>query len=382
MLLCGLSSTNIAAAIPGLEPEKAWDFDGYVTAMHTLSEQKQRQRQQDNMIHHRLNVEYRSEVNWRFNLGMRNRLLWGDSFDTPDFAKQFNVDGGYFDLTTNWIEDDNRVLNSQLDRLNITWHQEDWQARAGRFRINWAMATLWNPNDWFNAYSIYDFDYQERAGSDAVMLSKKLGFASGVEGVFSPAKKSELDRYAVRYLGNNRGWDWQVLIGKTGLDHALGAGFAGDVKGAGFRGEISHFSPTRDEWQGVSMTESTVATLEVDYSLGGRRNWVTRTALLYISHPMAVQTQQTTLPLTARTLSFTRWTAYADLGFDLNPLSRVTTSVTYYDDGSYYVGLNGHYSLSENWTSSVVLQHFDGDDDSAFGQTANTSVHFQIKWSY
>lgn len=28
----------------------------------------------------------------------------------------------------------------------------------------------WNPNDWFNTYNYFDFDYEERPGTDAIRV--------------------------------------------------------------------------------------------------------------------------------------------------------------------------------------------------------------------
>ncbi|MGR5489279.1 hypothetical protein ACPV5F_25870, partial [Vibrio alfacsensis] len=75
---------------------------------------------------------------------------------------------------------------------------------------------------------------------------------------------------------------------------------------------------------------------------GGRRNWIGRASVLYISEPQQAidAAVYLTLPLTARTLSFTKFTGYADLGFDITPLSRITMSGSYYQDGSFFVGLS------------------------------------------
>ena len=45
---------------------------------------------------------------------------------------------------------------------------EKWELTLGRQRINWGVNLAFNPNDLFNAYSLIDFDYQERPGSDAI----------------------------------------------------------------------------------------------------------------------------------------------------------------------------------------------------------------------
>ncbi|MGF1679968.1 hypothetical protein [Photobacterium minamisatsumaniensis] len=383
-LVAGIASSHTLAQIPGLAPEKAWDLNGYVKYMATATVPDGESSGVDNLIHQRFNFEYRFNDQLRFNAGMRNRLLFGDTAELDGYGELIEFDNGYMDLSKNWLDKKGVVGNSQFDRLYLDWRNDDWQLRGGRFRINWAMSTLWNPNDIFNSYSIYDFDYEERPGSDAVMGSRKLGFASSVDVVYNPNSDSDLTSYAGRYLFNHQGWDYQLLLGKARLDHVIGAGFAGDIKGAGLRGEWSWFEPTQDSWQDEDLESSSVATVEVDYSFGGRRNWMARASVLHISNPQdpANAVAFLNLPLSARTLSFTNWTGYADASFDISPLSRLTFSATYYDDGSFFVGASNSYSLADDWQLLGVIQRFDGSSNSLFGDSASTLVFGQLRWSF
>ncbi|OIN24137.1 hypothetical protein [Vibrio barjaei] len=372
------------AEIPGLQPEKDWDLTGYVKYMATGGIPEHGENTLDHLIHQRFNYEYRFSSSFRFNAGMRNRVLAGDSLSAPYYSEIIAADNGYFDLSRNLVDNDNMIINSQFDRLYFDWKGDDWSSRIGRYRVNWAMNTIWNPNDLYNSYSIYDFDYEERPGTDAISLSRKLGFASSIDFVYSPNKDSNLQRYSARYLFNHNGWDMQVLAGRSGLDYVVGGGFAGDINGAGFRGELTWFDPWKSEYQGQSYEKTIVSSIETDYSFGGRRNWIGRASVLYISEPQQAVDAAVylTLPLTARTLSFTKFTGYADLGFDITPLSRFTVSGSYYQDGSFFVGLSNSYSLSDDWQLLTVLQRFDGSSGSLFGATPSTLLFANIKWSF
>lgn len=378
------SSGLNAEPIPGLAPETNWELGGYIKYMATASWPDATSKGLDHLIHQRFNLEYRFAPTLRLNAGMRNRLLFGDSVELPGFARLVGADAGYLDLTHNWLEKNGVVGTSQFDRLYLTWQPPDWQFQAGRFRVNWGMATVWNPNDIFNAYSIYDVDYEERRGTDAVRLSRKLGFASSVEAVYSPARDSTLESYAGRYFFNHQGWDFQLLAGKSGLDQVIGAGWAGDIAGAGVRGEATWFEPERDQWQGISRKSTTVASVEVDYSFGGTRNWLVRAALLYTSEPQSRQNAVLflNLPLTARTLGFTELGSYAELDVEWSALSRLALSATYYNDGSFFIGASNTYSLANNWQMVTILQRFDGNDGSLFGQSAAAVLYWQLRWSF
>ncbi|HCG5596440.1 hypothetical protein ACEV74_08325 [Vibrio parahaemolyticus] len=381
--LLGFFSFCAVANIPGLQPQKSWNFDGYIKYMATYSMPDDQSNTLDHLLHNRLNFEYRFSPNWRVNVGLRNRALWGDALDIPQYPELVALDNGYFDLSKNWREDD-VILNSQFDRLYVSWKSDDWSASVGRFRINWSMNTIWNPNDVYNAYSIYDFDYEERAGTDAIMVSKKLGFADGLDLVFSPSQESGQNSASLRYFSNVSGWDYQIIAGRARTDYILGAGFATDVYDAGLRGELTWFDPIDAEYQGEPTHNNTVASLEADYSFGGVRNWMTRGAWLFISKPQDANSALAylNLPLNAKTLSFTKNTFYADVSFDLTALNRFTLSASYYDDGSYFAGLSSNYSLATDWQLLTVLQRFSGSGDSLFGETPATLLFANIRYSF
>lgn len=375
---------NAYAQIPGLVAEKNWLLDGYLKQTLSFSHLQKSSDFTDYRIEQRFNYEYRINNTLRFNASMRNRLLLGDSAKLPRYAEFIEDDPGYLDLSINWLDKNGAVGNTQLDRLYLDWSDQNWQTRIGRFRINWAMNSLWNPNDIFNAYSIYDVNYEEHAGSDAVLISRQLGFASSIEFVYNPDQNSELNSYAGRYLFNQSGWDMQLIAGRAKLDTVFAAGFSGALQGAGLRGEISYFKARVEQWQGENIDSSMVASLESDYSFAGQSNWTGRVAVLYISNPYEVDhaSQYLQLPLTARTLSFTNVTTYIDFGFDLSALSRLMFSSSYYDDGSYFLGANNTYSLATDWQLQTVLQHFNGLSDSLFAGSASTLFFTQLKWSF
>ncbi len=383
-----LVSTLSYAQIPGMMPEKQWDLSGYIKYSANANLPQQSDNSFDHHLQQRFNYEYRFTPKFRFNAAMRNRLLAGDSAQIPGYSSLIEQDPGYLDLSFNWIDKHGVIANTQFDRLYLDWSDNQWQARIGRSRINWAMSTLWNPNDIFNSYSIYDFDYEERAGSDSMMLKHKLGFASSIEFVYNPNQDSALNSFAGRYLFNYSEWDMQLIAGKSHLDYIFGAGFAGSMQGAGLRAEMSWFEPTQDSWDNgdelLILTPSMVATLESDYSFVSQANWMIRASILYISNPQDQDSaiKFLNLPLTARTLSFTNTTYYADLSFDINALSRLSFSSSYYDDGSYFFGVNNSYSLANNWQLLAVLQYYDGQSESLFGQTPNLSAFTQLKWSF
>jgi hypothetical protein len=389
------SLLNVASAqIPGLLPTKSYSFDGYINYMVTAVIPEQSDNSVEHLIHNRLNLEYRFTDNWRFNTSMRNRFFVGDSAKSTQYVDAIGDDTGYFNLSENWADNSNAFANTTFDRLYLDWNKGDYQIRAGRFRINWGMTTIWNPNDVFNSYSIYDVDYPERSGVDAIYTTKKLDFASEVNFAFSPNKNSDLNSYSARYLFNVDGWDGQVIAGKSNHDAIIGFGVSGDVKGAALRGEMTWFRPTKDKWlpddgEQVELESTVVSSIELSYSIaskciGSNRNWLYTLALLHISNPEESLNARIYFDnsLTARTLSFTEFTGYADVSVDITPLIRLTALGSYYQDGSYFYGLTSNYSMPDNWQLTFVFQHFDGKNDSLFSEMVNTAVYVNIGWHF
>ncbi len=378
-----LTSVQAIGAVPGVEAENSWDLDGYIRYMASYSIPENQSNTLDHLIHNRINFEYRFLPRWRINVGMRNRALWGDALDIAQYPEFVALDSGYFDMSKNW-QQDNTIINTQLDRLYISWQQDSWRGQIGRFRMNWSMNTIWSPNDIYNAYSIYDFDYEERAGTDAIMLSKALDFANGIDLVYSPARKPEKNNISLRYFANRSGWDYQVIAGRASWDFVLGSGFATDIYEAGLRGELSWFDPIDSVSQGKLKERTMVGSLEADYSFGGTRSWLGRVALLYITEPQQAQSALAylNLPLDAKTLSFTKHTAYADMSFDFTSLNRLTASVSYYDDGSFFSGLSSRYSLANDWQLLTVVQSFNGLNESLFGETPSILLFANVQYSF
>ena len=375
---------SVAAQIPGITPQSPVTFSGYAKYLPSVSIPKSGDSRYDHLLHQRFNLEYRFLNDFSFAASMRNRLFYGDSSRLPGYDRQIGFDPGYLDLSWNWLQGDRLLGNSSLDRIYLDWEPDDYKIRIGRHRIAWGIATLWNPNDLFNSYSVYDIDYTERPGTDALLLGKTLGFASMIESVWAFADNWERTTLAGRYQFNLAGYDFQLLAGKNRNDLVAGGGFAGNIVGAGLRGEISYLLPQHADWQGRPQQRSLVATIEADHTLPGKRNGLLKGAILYISRPEnpvnALSYLQ--LPLTTRSLSFSRWTGYAEVAFDLSALSRQTLGGSLYSDGSWYLLVSNAVSLADNWGLLLVWQHFDGRSGSLFGTDPVDQLFARIQWSF
>lgn len=232
-----------------------WDVNGYVKLLGTsthITEDIPRPIMNllgadynffDYQIHNRINVTYYPNANWEFHTGIRNRIFWGfQASNVPAFRQQLEMDPAAVDLSYIAISGRDVFLHQVIDRLYAKYTRGDWEVTLGRQRVNWAQHTIWNPNDIFNTYSYFDFDYEERPGSDVVNVTRYLSalnqvqFTAGVDGNGNLIA-------AGLYRFNKKEFDIQVLGGMWKDDIVLGGGFAGNLNNAALKGEASIFIP-------------------------------------------------------------------------------------------------------------------------------------------
>lgn len=202
---------------------------------------------EDYQIHNRFDFKYYPTDKLTFGVGMRNRLFWGYSVkNNPAFDLSLEDNSGLLDLSLIYWDSQDVLLHTIFDRLWAQWGTQKWNIRLGRQRINWGMNTVWNPNDIFNQYNYLDFDYEERPGTDALRVQFFPNFLSTIEFSVSPAKELNQSVAAVMYKTNKWNYDFQVLAGYYKQDAVLGAGWAGNLKNAGFKGEFTYYAPLTD----------------------------------------------------------------------------------------------------------------------------------------
>jgi hypothetical protein len=201
-----------------------------------------------NLLNNRLNFRWNVSSSFHLVAEGRNRLFYNTMFkDFPQYSDILAQDGGLMDFSWVWLSDGAWIGHSMADRLYADWRGDKWQVRVGRQRINWGINLVSNPNDLFNTYSFFDFDYPERPGSDALRIQYFPGDLSRIQLAVSPARDSREMVAAAMYSTNRRGYDMQVLAGYYRHRLAVGGGWAGNIGGAGFKGEATWFHDMEEE---------------------------------------------------------------------------------------------------------------------------------------
>ncbi len=333
-----------------------------------------------NIIHNRLNFKWYTSKKITTVIEMRNRLMFGNLVkDFPDYQTTVNVDNGLVNLS--WIpaQSNSWFLHSMIDRAYLDYSSGKWQIRAGRQRVNWGVNLVWNPNDIFNTFSYFDFDYEERPGTDALRVQYYTGVTSSAELVYKPGHDSIQSAVAGMYRFSKWNYDFQFLGGQAGNDWVLGGGWSGDIKGAGFRGELTHFEPRND-----FSARATVASVSADYTFPN--SWYIHTSLLYNSNGKTGKAGGMDVlfnpDMSAKQLSFARYSLFGQVSKPITPLLSGTFSgIINPSDGSFYAGPAFTYSLLDNLELMLTGQLFFGKAGTEFGDIGQIAFG-RLKWSF
>jgi len=341
------------------EKEKKITLNGYLTTMQSaMFDSLSGPFLNENIIHNRLNFKAYLNDKITFAAEFRNRLFTGDlvRYGRP-YTGMIGEDDGVVDMSWNIVEEQSFLLNTTIDRLWFDLHYTNFQITLGRQRINWGQTFVWNPNDIFNAYSYFDFDYVERPGSDAVRLQFFPSSSSAAELVLKANSENDVTTAGL-YRFNRWGYDIQFIAGwMNSEDIVLGTGWSGSIGGLSFRGEGTWFGPVEDF---PGDTNTIVITSGLDKIF--KDNSVAQIQLLYCNNPLDLGNFGSLYSrnFTAKDLAFSKFTAFGQFTWAATPLLNLTLAAMWFPDlNGYFAGPSLDYSLSENLDFSLIWQHFD-----------------------
>jgi hypothetical protein len=356
-------------------------FGGYLKQLNGLySLPESEQYLQDQLWHSRINLDLALGKYWSIETGIRSRLFYGDLVKvTPDFGDIIDDAGSdWLDLSVNWIDRDQWVLNTTLDRFFFQYSKKKWDVRVGRQRINWGVTNFWNPNDIFNQYLFIDFDYEERPGRDAVRATYYRGVGSSLEIAFTASDHIRDWNAALLYKWNKWNYDFQILGGVHEANTVAGGAWAGAIGQVGFKGEGSVFISWDDpvEVEGVLSVEADYAFVNGWYVAGGGLYQSTGSvsgslALLGGFQP------------TAKMLYPFRWTVFGMARYPVSPLINTGLAILYSPVESQAVFINPSftYSVARDWDIDLVIQTIFTEKENKYSSDLFAGF-LRIKWSY
>jgi hypothetical protein len=260
-------------------------------------------------------------------------------------------------MSWNIINKQSFFLNTTIDRLWVDFNYGKFQVRAGRQRINWAQTLVWNPNDIFNAYSFFDFDYIERPGSDAVRLQYYPGSSSAIELAIKANYQGHITAAAL-YRFNKWGYDIQFLGGYAdGKDFVAGTGWSGSIGSVSFRGEATWFQPGK---RFADTSGTGIFTLGFDRVFNN--NASAQVQIMYCNKPLGSTSFNSLYAgtISAKDLAFSKFSSFGQFSYPFTPLLSASISGMWFPDlKGYFAGPSLDCSLAENVDFSLFWQHFE-----------------------
>lgn len=362
-------------------PEKP-RVDGYLKYLPSLRfEQDFDEAYFDQLVHNRINMNWQAAKPLHFHAGLRTRVFQGYSVQNVPFYREFiEQDNGYADMSWVLFQENSFMMHSTLDRLYADLNHNKWQVRVGRQRINWGINMVSNPNDLFNTYSFFDFDYEERPGTDAIRVQYFSGSLSRVEAAYAPGRTAKESVAAILYSTNIKGYDLQGVAGYFRNRLALGGGWAGNIKTAGFKGEVTFFSDLEPR-NGVQASNVVLA-VSGDYLFGN--GMYVLVEYLYNQPRSGVDTDLLlyTQPLSADNLSFTDHAVFGTLRFPISPVFSTSFATFYFpSENGVFLSPSVEWSIQQNLDFMFISQVFLGQEGSILAQAGYLGA-VVLKWSF
>jgi hypothetical protein len=358
------------------------ELNGYIKDMQsTYFIQKIDSNASMNLIHNRLNFKFNIAKKISGRLEIRNRIFYGEQVkQIPDFGKTINQYNGLLNLSHLWIDEKSFVAHSVIDRMLIQYSDEKWDVKIGRQRINWGINNIWNPNDIFNAYNFLDFDYEERPGNDAVRIQRNLNNSSALELAYKPGKNSNEHTAAFLYKFNKWKYDFQFLGGMYQTDYVVGGGWAGNIKEAGFKGEMSYFIPQK---KALDTSQTFSFSIMVDQTF--KNNWYISLAGLYNNNPSNIFAASSTISnsnLSAKLLFPFRYNFYATFMKTISPIKSFNFSFIYSPEKNTLILVPTYaWNVATNFDLDFTVQSFFAEQTNSYKNIAS-QFYIRGRWSF
>ncbi len=334
-----------------------------------------------NIIHNRLNISFDASSNIQFSLEGRNRIIYNEMFKVyPGIGELLSNDDGLVDMSHVWMTEGSWIGHSEIDRLYMDWSMDNWQVRVGRQRINWGINLVSNPNDLFNTYSFFDFDYPERPGADAVRVQYFIDHLSRLQLAVSPSKDKKDMVAAAMFNFNWLNNDWQTLAGYFKDRMALGMGWAASIRGAGFKGEATWFYDV-EKTEGMKRG-NIVAAAGFDYVFPGGTFAVVEFLYNGGYGRRPVDVFMITEPLRADNIMFSKYAATLSAQHSFSPVLQGGVSVMVLPDieaGFMMPSMN--YSLLRDLDLEFTGQIFLGGGGTIF-EEAGSALYLSLQYSF
>ncbi|MGD8779974.1 MAG: hypothetical protein PVH88_13550 [Ignavibacteria bacterium] len=312
----------------------------------------------------RINIEY--EI-----LSLYNSSS-GDLFQTVPQKSSRQL----FDWTWTPVNEANFSISHFIDRLYLKYAFKNGNVTIGRQRVSWGTGRIWNPTDLFNPINPATFFKIEKDGADIIAFKYFLGNFTDLHLVFNPDEKIGSSNFGGRFRSNIGEYDFSFMGGSFDERIVTGADFAGNLFGAGIRGE-GIFSADDDNFDdnfikyilGIDAQVSRKLYLMLEYQFNGE------------GKTNKVDYELNRL-FSGEIINLSKSYLHFNSSYQYHPLLTITfSSNTNLNDGSGYLSLVGDYSAAENFYINLGSQFFYGSELSEYWYYS-TSIYLQGEYYF
>jgi len=376
-----------------LAQNSPFDYNGY--AKYLFSSTKVpgiNERLYDHLLHLRLNTRYYATQNLTAAMELRFRTFYGESaYKIPNYRELIQTTHDFVELDYYLWDTKYSIGYLEIDRLYLEYVKDNIDVIVGRQRIAWGTCWVWNPTDLFNPLQVLDFDYEERPATDAIRVQYYTGPVTKVEVSYKPAQNPYDQILAGLISLNSWDYDFNFIAGMKYKRWLGGFSWAGDILGAGFRGELlisqspdsedvnDYYYPFPDI---IDSNDPIVSfALSGDYTFPN--TFYIHTELLYnnigvTSNTLLYQPSASSIGL----LTAARWNLYQEFSYDITPLLRGTVfGIFNPNDKSYVIVPSISYSLFTNLDLYLISFLFEGEPLTQYGDYGIT-YYVRFKYSF
>jgi hypothetical protein len=319
-----------------------------------------------NVLHTRQNFRLYPLEDVTCGMEVKTRFFRGVKMKSSlDYIEGPALEATYFDWTWNILDEGSSAIVTTIDRAYVDLYLGPTQSTVGRQRVAWGTNWVWNPIDLFNTISPLDYDTEERPGADAVRVQYYTSPTSKLEFAVAPGRDSE--RHVIAGLFGTNVWHYDLyLVGGSERSNAVvGGAWAGQIRGAGFRGEWLYGEPGQDSDYGAPFA---LAAASVDYTFPN--SLFLQGELLYNTAGTSGDAGGERLwqAVLRNELSPARASVFGQVAYSFSPLVRGSlSSILNPFDHSWYLGPTVAWSLAANIDLSAMALFFGGRDGTEFG---------------
>ncbi len=239
-----VAGLGLAQAPPPAERQPSWkqQFSGYLEDLASVSRSYFTQSPwADNLDRLRLTYDGGYQDRLAIHIDYDNEIHAGNLIALPDFEiVRDRQSAAWLDLQHVFANRGDAYWDTSLYRGYASLREGAATLTVGRQRIGWGTARFWSPMDMFNPISPLQIESEERQGVDAARLEFRSPGALRWSAVYGPQDGFRRSTSALRISRTIHNYDFDVAAARVGEDWTAGFDAAGQVHGAGVRGELTY----------------------------------------------------------------------------------------------------------------------------------------------